>query len=507
MSRQGAMLDEKVGRNNKVKGLAILYLILTSVLLYALLSHWAYDDPFITYRYARNLANGTGFVYNPSERILSTTTPLFTILLAIFSSFWSDIPHLANLIGVVSLALGGVFLWDLAYSWKTPLVGWTALLLYPTFTLLLITMGSETPLYLALCLGSFSLYARKRYTITAVFCALAVLARPDGVLVPVLLGADYLIRGQKPIPWHTILLFLGLTIPWFAFAWVYFGSPLPATLAAKQHQGSMGISQQFLRGLITTIRDYAGLWQYWLASALAFLGIIWMVRQARSWLLFLAWPVIYTISYTILGVSRYFWYYAPLVPGYIVAVGLGISAIAIVIPKRDKSVVSSQSEFSKTERSSLVLLLRQHLPLLIAAVLLGALAFAQLNQLWWLRDQSDPRNLAYQAVGEWLQKNTPSEASIAALEIGIIGYYAERSMVDFAGLLYPEVAAQLNASTTYEDAAMWTVEHYSPDYVVLHKGGYHELKQTYLLKKCEIVQRFPGEPFGYTTQINIFKCD
>ena len=49
-----------------------------SVGLLITFSEWAYDDPFITYRYARNLLNGFGFVYNPGERILSTTTPLFT---------------------------------------------------------------------------------------------------------------------------------------------------------------------------------------------------------------------------------------------------------------------------------------------------------------------------------------------------------------------------------------------------------------------------------------------
>ena len=33
------------------------------------------DDAYITYRYARNLADGAGFVYNPGERVLGTTPP------------------------------------------------------------------------------------------------------------------------------------------------------------------------------------------------------------------------------------------------------------------------------------------------------------------------------------------------------------------------------------------------------------------------------------------------
>lgn len=506
MSTQAVTIPNIGDRDAKTKGLLFLYVVLVTAFLFLLLTDWAYDDPFITYRYARNLSDGLGFVYNPGERILSTTTPLFTISLALLSNLWADIPHLANLIGAISLALGGVFLWDLAHIWKTPLVGWVALLLYPTFPLLFTTMGSETPLYLALCLGSFSLYARKRYSWTAVFSALAVLTRPDGVLVPILLACDYMIGVRRLIPWKVIVLFLAITIPWFLFAWLYFGSPLPVTLVAKQHQGSMAISQQFLRGLITTVYAYLSSWQHLLAAALALVGIIWMLMYARRWILFLSWPVFYTISYSILGVSRYFWYYAPLVPGFIVATGLGVTAIAGLAQKSKYFDYAPQGESMGVKSGSSFSEVKKRLPILSISVLLIVLAFAQVNELWRFKDQSDPRKLIYQAVGGWLNDYSSSEATIAALEIGIIGYYADRPMVDFAGLLYPEVASQLSIDTTYEDAAMWAVERYEPDYVVLPKGGYQSMKESYLSERCRIVQHFPGEPYGFTAQMNIYEC-
>ena len=40
------------------------------------------DDAPITYRYAQNLADGKGFVYNEGEYIQGTTTPLYTLALA-----------------------------------------------------------------------------------------------------------------------------------------------------------------------------------------------------------------------------------------------------------------------------------------------------------------------------------------------------------------------------------------------------------------------------------------
>jgi hypothetical protein len=255
--------------------LRALYLALVTALLYGLFSHWAYDDPFITYRYAESLSQGRGLVYNPGERVLSTTTPLFALLLAALAPVWSDLPHLANFLSAFGLALGGVFLWDLARSWHTPAVGWAGLLLYPTFPLLATTFGSETPLYLAFCLGAYASYARRRYAWTGALAALAVLARPDGVLVAVLLGIDYLVRVRRPIPWRALLVFLAVTLPWFGFAWIYYGSPLPVTLAAKQQQGALLISERFAPGFLTIAKDYVGypnigwrppwLWQGWLS--------------------------------------------------------------------------------------------------------------------------------------------------------------------------------------------------------------------------------------------------
>src|SRR4030065_2374448 len=40
------------------------------------------DDAYITFRYAQNLLQGNGLVYNAGERGLGTTTPAYAMLLA-----------------------------------------------------------------------------------------------------------------------------------------------------------------------------------------------------------------------------------------------------------------------------------------------------------------------------------------------------------------------------------------------------------------------------------------
>jgi hypothetical protein len=43
------------------------------------------------------------------------------------------------------------------------------------------------------------------------------------------------------------------------------------------------------------------------------------------------------------------------------------------------------------------------------------------------------------AAARWLEANTPADALIAAHDIGAIGYFAERPLLDLAGLISPEV--------------------------------------------------------------------
>lgn len=486
---------------------------MVSATVYLLFSGWAYDDPFITYRYANNLAHGLGFVYNPGERILSTTTPLFTLLLALVSFVTPDLPRIANLIGAISIAMGGLLLWDLSRTWKTPLVGWAGLLLYPTFTLPLITLGSETPLYIALCLGAIAFYARQRYSAAAALAALATLTRPDGILVAIVLGAHFLLRIRRPVPWKSLLIFGGLLIPWFLFAWLYYGYPLPVTLAAKQQQGTLAVSQTFAPGMLWILDWYNDSWQYWLEAALAMLGVYWLVRKAPQWTLLLAWTATYFVSYTILGVSRYFWYYAPLVPGYISLIGLGLTAIAQLIqagklhpasqPAPDANTEDSPGQPAGQTRPSAI---RLRISYLLIGVVLISLTVAQLFDVYKLSTTPDPRAAAYRSVGEWLQNNTPSDSLISSLEIGIIGYYAERRVIDFAGLLQPNVAQRMHSGSAYDDAAIWAVTNYSPDYIVLVKGDLPALKRGYLNEYCRVEEHFQSADYGPAAFINVYAC-
>ena len=75
------------------------------------------DDAFITFRYSRNILEGQGFVYNPGSRVLGTTTPLFTVIMAVMGAILrgEDFQWYAIMVSAVADASTAVFLFLLAY--------------------------------------------------------------------------------------------------------------------------------------------------------------------------------------------------------------------------------------------------------------------------------------------------------------------------------------------------------------------------------------------------------
>jgi len=112
----------------------------------------------------------------------------------------------------------------------------------------------------------------------------------------------------------------------------------------------------------------------------------------------------------------------------------------------------------------------------------------------------------YSALGKWLDANLPPEASVGTLEVGIIGYYSHRSMVDFAGLIQPEVARQLRENTTYDDAALWAAQKYRPDTFVLQEGLFPKLQTAYIVHNCQLITTFEGQSYGYQSNLMVYSC-
>jgi hypothetical protein len=77
------------------------------------------------------------------------------------------------------------------------------------------------------------------------------------------------------------------------------------------------------------------------------------------------------------------------------------------------------------------------------------------------------------AAGVWIRDNTPRSAVVGAHDIGAIGHFSERSLVDTAGLITPEVISFIRD----EDSVLAFLEAQRVDYVAIFPSWYPRISR------------------------------
>lgn len=405
------------------------------------------DDPFITYRYALNLINGQGFVYNPGEHVLSTTAPLYSFILAAFGLVLSDIPSLGFWLSVLGLASCAWFIFLTARSFDFRIAGGLAALWILVSPGLVLTFGLETGFYLGLASAAAFFYFRSRTVLAFSILALLTLTRNDGVLLAAILGTD-LLRAQfreapRKLPRAVILPFSTyflLLIPWLGFAWWWFGSPFPFTLTAKIAQAQSGLWDPFAVGLLKWLREWlTGLWP---VAVLALIGLGWSLVHRSRLLLLALWACMHLAAYTILGVAFYAWYVAPLFPIVALFAGLGVEIAGNWLAEKTKK----RSAFAAV----------------VVLAGLGILGLELESDLNAGMQQPSPKVEVYRKTADWIKQNTPGNATVDALEVGVIGFYDQRTTFDFVGLVDPSRVPYLRSRALADG-----VRNRAADYVIM----------------------------------------
>ena len=214
------------------------------------------DDAFISFRYARNLLEGHGLVFNPGERVEGYTNFLWIIeLAAIWGTFGIRPEQAAPWLSVAyTVATITVVLWWVArLPWLRlrGLVGWMALgLLCSSATFAVWTSGGglETRQFTFLVVAAvvcLSLYAASpRGLLAASLClAAAELTRPEGLLLAACCFAWYGVRrlvAEGRLSARLVRQMVYLVAPFallvaahFLLRYAYYGEWLPNTYYAK----------------------------------------------------------------------------------------------------------------------------------------------------------------------------------------------------------------------------------------------------------------------------------
>jgi hypothetical protein len=491
-------------------------LLMDAVIVWAVFlsyTHIRLEDALITFRYAENLALGRGFVFNPGERVLGTTTPLFTLLLALFGRIFGtgSIPVWATVFGFV--AMGGTAFYTsraleaLGAAPRFALVA-AALLLFEPDMIWITCGGMETPLVLLFMAASLDFAIRGRWKLAAGAAALLVLTRVDGALWALLLLGTGCVRAPRSMP-GALAVAAAILVPWVTFAWVYFGSPLPHAMIAKLVVGqSHGEPIRYFNWFMDSlgVARAAGPHHatFWMWVVLMALGVALAVRERRLLLVVVGFAPLFCLALWLGRSPRSFeWYLMPLTWACVVVGATGIELVA-------------RAAFGRGGRglSSAVLL-----------VILGALAVQDWNEGREVarieRDWQQNEIGLRRAVGEWLAAETPRDARVAMEAIGYQGVYSQRRIYDLGGIISPQAVQITRARHSNAEVFATTLDQIKPDYLVLrsfevdrnasfHGGRLFETQEQFeaFARHYEEVRRFTAPVprlWGPMSQLTVYR--
>ncbi len=384
------------------------------------------DDSWIHFTYARNLALRGEWAFLPGVPSAGSTSPLWSVLLAIgfllrlAPYFWSYLLGAALLFLLSSLAEFSARRFLTSYRPRLPLIG-----LFFAFEWHLVWAsgsGMETLLHATL-VTMFLLLLNEpspRPLTLGLLAALAVWVRPDGLT---LLGPAALTLALRPKPASLLVRFVigfgflfGL---YLLFNLMLSGNPFPNTFYAKQAEYGVWQAKPLLEKIgLSFVQLLTG------PSFVIFPGaVVWLIKsiRARDWgtLAGMIWFAGFVLIYALrLPPYQHGRYLIPAMPILFFWSLLGVART-----------------FEKAAPRPTVGLMRAGWVAVIALVTLG---FVGLGARSYALDVAFIESEMVDTA-KWVDANIPPEALIAAHDIGALGYFDHHELIDLAGLVSPEV--------------------------------------------------------------------
>ena len=405
------------------------------------------DDTFIHLQFAKNLIRGDGFAFNSGEPTYGATSPLWVLLLAGIGRLVAgagatpndvvqmpELAWVAKVCGALFLGLSVLLVARLGrvLGWRPWSAVATALLLSAhAWSARWAISGMETPLAVFLVLLALNALAGTLIEGRGAFApgallGLATLARPECWLLVALGLLSIALSGDRHRE-RTVAALAGVAVgagPWLVAAWLWFHRIFPNTSAAKAGawlDPSLMVAalRASLRILIST--DAIPIAAAVVALALAGPALSGSLPPGRRafWLVVAAWPLVLVAGLAAGGVQVISRYLLPAVPSVLL---LGVASLQWA------------SERLKASGKA-------------AAVLVFVALYAVPNVYLTLR-YSAPHARRHTAglrsslatFGVWARIHTPPGTLIATPDIGAVGYYSDRPVLDLFGLVTPALA-------------------------------------------------------------------
>jgi hypothetical protein len=437
------------------------------------------DDAYISFRYALNLADGRGPVWNPGEHVEGYTNFLWVVVLAGMHIVGLEIVGSARWLGfALSVAAGGeayVLSRQLVTDEGGRLAGLAAaLMLAASGTWALwATAGLEAPLVAALVVTGVLLHLRESEAgappLSGIVWGLAAMARPDALIgfgvsaiskagqvgLRVQRGAgDGDSASVREVARHVVVWAGGFALvylPYFIWRYAYYGWLLPNTYYAKVGSG-LDQYDRGLRYVTTFLSDYGA----WLLGVTAIALAASSLRRDRA--VYVAAILAAWLGYVVfvggdnLPASRLI---NPVMPLYFALIAASFAALAKDLPARISPRVAQAGATG----------------LILTGVWLGLQTAATSG--WAPFIGTSRRSLDdYVEIGRWLGANVPGDTVIAVYAAGATPYESRLPAIDMLGLTDEHIAHRAirfgSATQGHEKHDTEYVLSRAPDIIVLN---------------------------------------
>ena len=442
-------------RTNLVILSLLLVLTVSIRVAFWLTTNITLEDALITFRYAENLADGSGFVYNLNEHVLGSTTPLWTIILAALKSITNfELITTSKVLGIVfdCSTIAILFFMLVKTSNRSIAIFFTLLFCTNPDLIMISTSGMETPLLIfGMALGIFGLIRKNLFF--GFGLALTLLTRIDAaIFIGCMLVGAFMIENKWALRQFTLTLFL--VLPWFIFSLSYFGALIPQSLTAKSivyHQGIAQSASSFI-GTFTPFND-RNLFKILLDSTFfIFLcaGIIQISKKHKTLIPLVFFFIIYCLIFSASGVLIFRWYLMPVIFISVLILPFGVECIS------ELSRSLFKNKYSEMAVSLIALLL------VVSNLFITYHRLDKYNQLQGLED------VLRKEAGLWLRQNIQPGSSVLLEPIGYIGYYAgtKIKIMDEIGIVTPQMTEYRKTGAGWYCKA---IEGLHPDYIIQYK--------------------------------------
>lgn len=472
-------------------------------LLFALYTQHAWEDYYITYRSSKNLATGHGLVFNHGDKLHTFTSPLGVLLPAVARIMTGNSTAPGNSADPAALwifrimcitALGGAaaLLAGLTrrLAWPGLATGFLVFLLITDAKVLDFTInGMETAfmlLFLAYAVWAHFTPGSRQWLHLGGAWAGLMWTRPDSFIYIGLIAGGCWLFTQPAKTGGTrrelLIMFLkaGLVTtalygPWLAWAWWYYGSPIPHTIIAKGAVNGGGFNLIRLAGGIWQIP-----WQIWQGNTAAegtFLPSYYMFPQWQAWtgyfgkglatLTCLLWLLpkvrletrVASLAYW--GVIAYLSYvpYFPF-PWYLPQTALlaFVAITGLLVP-----LWQNGAKYLRIGATGFAVLL------LAGALMLTRGAARQIRVGQQLIEDGNRR-----VIGEWLHDHAEPGDTVFLEPLGYIGYFSGLKTYDWPGMSSREMPEAVHL---LGDQWRDIIRYLEPTWLVLRAGADRDLPQ------------------------------